>query len=80
METRGIPLDLILSSLYSDNYVVDWFDFVKTGLSTGWKISTIIEKIEAAFYDCELPEIGNNVIVKIRSLVDHITTDFKDSI
>jgi hypothetical protein len=31
-ETKGVPLDFILSSLDYEEYVIDWIEFVKTSI------------------------------------------------
>jgi hypothetical protein len=51
-ETLGIPLDLVVDSIYSNGMVIDWLDFVETARSVGWTLTRIFFKIETALDDC----------------------------
>jgi hypothetical protein len=43
-----------LKILNENDFVVDWLDFFKTGLSVGWTYETIFRKIEEGFVDNEM--------------------------
>src|ERR1035438_1594461 len=62
METMGIPLDLILEELRENEFVVDWIDFIKTGLVCGWSKKTILTRIEFPIREF----CGDEVFDKIR--------------
>lgn len=46
METRGIPLDIILEKLKDEDLLIDWKDFIDTAFEVGWSIKTIMSNIE----------------------------------
>lgn len=51
-ETLGIPLEMVVDSMYSNDMVIDWIDFVETAQSVGWTLTRIFFKIETALDDC----------------------------
>jgi hypothetical protein len=51
METKGVPLDFILSSLNCEEYVIDWIEFVETSIKHHWKLRGTLIKIESSIED-----------------------------
>ena len=51
METKGVPLDFILSSLPKEEYVIDWLDFILTSVQHNWKLRGTMKKIENSMND-----------------------------
>lgn len=51
VETKGVPLDFILSSLPNDEYIVDWLEFVLTSVQHNWKLRGTLIKIENSMLD-----------------------------
>lgn len=70
-ETNGVPLDIMIETLYNSGYIIDWYSFIKDALNIGWKKETIIKKIKYAFDDVEIQnsdDILKRVIQYIESL------------
>ena len=50
-ESKGIPLDFLLSSLPKDEYSVDWLEFIVTSVQHKWKLKGTLIKIENSLVD-----------------------------
>jgi len=62
METKGLPLDFMLSHLDKDEYVVDWLEFILTAEQHNWKLKGTLIKIENAMTDVYGSEYSDTVI------------------
>lgn len=51
MESKGLPLDFILSTLDKDEYSVDWLEFILTSIQHKWKLKGTLVKIENSLID-----------------------------
>ncbi|MFA5490727.1 MAG: hypothetical protein WC284_16225 [Candidimonas sp.] len=67
MQSQGINLIDILIHFDQCDYVVDWKDFFDYGIKYGWKISTIIAKIEEALVDHKGRSYASVVILRLKS-------------
>lgn len=48
-ESLGIPLEDALYEMYENDFVIDWLDFIETGLVCNWTLTTIFRRMEDAF-------------------------------
>ena len=78
METKGLPLDFILSSLDKEKYVVDWVDFIQTSLKHNWKIKGTFIKIENALIDVFGREYSNSIIERLEMYLLYIENKEKN--
>jgi hypothetical protein len=69
METRGLPLEIILMSLNKENYVIDWIDFVNTSIEHNWKIKGTLIKIENSLIDVYGRNEYSETVIKRLSLL-----------
>jgi hypothetical protein len=53
-DSLGIPLDLIVNSIYNNDMVIDWYEFYLTGISVGWTYERILIRIESSFDDNQI--------------------------
>ena len=51
METKGLPLDFLLSNLDREHYVVDWQEFIRTAQQHNWKLRGTLIKVENVLID-----------------------------
>ena len=65
-ESRGIPLDVIVGYLDSQNMVVDWIDFYERSLDCNWKIKSTVSKIERVLLDIKGKEYSDEVILRLK--------------
>jgi len=68
VDTKGIPLDFLLSSLKEKDYVIDWIEFVNTSLEHNWKLKGTIIKIEQALIDIYGREYTDIIVRKLKDL------------
>lgn len=68
-ETNGIPLDILIETLYNSGYVIDWITFINDALNVKWKKETIFKKIKYAFDDIDI-ENKENTLDKISTYLD----------
>lgn len=71
-EALGVPLDIILEHLQTQNQVVDWVDFIITSLDHGWQIKTTMNKIEYTISDVYGKKYCEEVMVRIKWYVTTI--------
>lgn len=62
----GIPVDLTVDYLRSQNMVIDWEEFVKKALDNHWKPSTIVERICECF-----PNLRETIELLVKACVAH---------
>ena len=48
---------MLVDSMYTNDLVIDWIEFVETARSVGWKTPTILMKVENALEDCGIDPI-----------------------
>jgi len=51
VDTYGIPLDIVLSTLEDRGMLPDWLDFYESALAAGWNPKNVITKLEMAIGD-----------------------------
>jgi len=56
-ETLGIPLEIIIDSLYNNEMVIDWVEFFETGLTSLWSYKRILHKIESGLIDNDIDPV-----------------------
>jgi hypothetical protein len=64
----GIPLDLVIDYLNSQDIVIDWVDYYKSCIDGGEKKRTILSKIENAVLDVFGKEYKDNIMPKFKPL------------
>lgn len=61
---------MLVDSMYTNDMVIDWIDFVETAKSVGWKTPTLLMKIENALVDCEIDPVP--IVDRVKQyIVDH---------
>lgn len=65
----GLPLDIIMSILEENNMIVDWIDFYQEGLKHGWKVKTLLNRIETAIGDYYEPVHKKEVMKRINFFI-----------
>ncbi len=65
VETKGVPLDFLLSSLDKDLYVVDWLEFILVSVQNNWKLKGTLLKIENSLIDVYGRDYSTPIIEKI---------------
>ena len=66
LETRGVPLEIIVDELEKSNYIVDWIDFYESSLKCGWNISTTLNKIECCLTDIKGKQYCDDVLLRLK--------------
>lgn len=61
VSSEGIPLEVILGDLDRKGCVIDWYDFWKESVSSGWNPRSTITKITTAVGDVQGPKIKEKV-------------------
>ena len=51
MESKGVPIDFLLSQLEKDIYVIDWLEFILISVQHKWKLKGTLKKIENSLND-----------------------------
>jgi len=72
VETKGVPLDFLLSSLDSDKYVVDWIEYIQTTQQHKWGLKGTMIKIENALIDVFGREQSNPIIERLEMYVIYL--------
>ena len=65
MDTKGVPLDFILTKLDKDEYVVDWLEFIRISKDSGWKLKGTLLKIEHSLIDVYGKDYSMEVMKRI---------------
>ena len=66
VETRGIPLEIIITVFDQQGLVIDWIDFYEQSQKCGWLIKTTINKIEAALLDTKGKEYTDIILDRLK--------------
>ena len=69
LESRGIPLEMALEYIDSQNGVVDWVEFIDTSLVIGWKLKSTINRIHTACVDVYGKEYAEQVVDRLKIYV-----------
>jgi hypothetical protein len=68
-DTHGVPLEIILDVFERKGIVIDWIEYTKDCIKSGWKLDTIIRKVEYPLADVHGNEYANEVITRIKQWV-----------
>lgn len=66
-ESKGVPLDFILSTLSKEEYVVDWLDFIVQSVQHKWKLKGTLVKIENSMIDVYGREYSTPIINQLKT-------------
>lgn len=64
MDTKGIPLEIILMSIDQNKYSIDWTEFIESTLRANWKIKSTLLKINNAVEDIYSKEYAEQVKIR----------------
>lgn len=67
-ETHGIPIDVIISLLYSKNIIPSWLDLYKDMIISGVKPTNALSKIEAAIIEGHSQELADYVVSQLNQI------------
>lgn len=70
VESRGVPLELIIQVFEEHGYVIDWLDFYQSCVDKGWNIKTTINKIEYSLMDVKGKEYTNEVLNRLKYCIN----------
>ena len=76
IETKGVPLDFILSILDNKIYVIDWLEFILTSTQHKWKLKGTLIKIENSMNDCYGREYSKPIIKELFNRCKPYLDDF----
>lgn len=65
METKGVPLDLMIMELKDKNYIIDWIEFIDTSLNHNWKINNTLTRIENVLIDIYDKKYSKEIMDKL---------------
>lgn len=65
VESRGIPLDIILIEFERNNLLVDWLDFFEQSQKGGWNTKTTLNKIRYALDEVKGKEYTEHVLMRL---------------
>ena len=68
VSTYGIPLDITISRLYREGYIIDWSDFYLSALREGWKERTTLEKIKKTVREVSGVPESETVVNRLKEL------------
>jgi len=74
METKGLPLDFILSILNKEEYRIDWLEFILTSVEHKWKLKGTMLKIENSMKDV----YGKEFTISIMEILNQRVEKFYD--
>ena len=66
MDTKGVPLDIIIQILDDRGYIVDWIDFYESSIKGGWTVVTSLNKIEYSLCNVKGKEHSDEVIKRLK--------------
>lgn len=66
VESRGVPLEIIVDYLDSQNMIVDWMDFYERSQKCNWNIKTTLNKIEVSLIDTHGKEYTEEVMKRLK--------------
>jgi alanyl-tRNA synthetase len=70
METKGLPLDFILSILNKEEYRIDWLEFILTSVEHKWKLPGTMLKIDNSMNDVYGKEFSYPIIKELNKRVE----------
>ena len=70
IESKGVPLDFILSSLDKNEYSIDWLDFIFTSVEHKWKLKGTLIKIENSLNDVYGREFSLPIIERLNQICE----------
>lgn len=70
VNSEGIALEEVLEALRQRGHVADWVGFVRECVAFGWGRSLILSRIEAAVGDVHGPVIREEVMTRLRRLLE----------
>lgn len=56
----------MIDQLYSNNFIIDWWDFFLTALDVGWTYERVFLRIESGFGDSQFD--GNTVTNRLKEM------------
>lgn len=66
IDTKGVPLEVIVSEFTEFGYVIDWIDFYESSIKSGWNMFTSLNKIEYSLSSVKGEEYSNRVMERLR--------------
>ena len=73
-ETRGIPLDIIITILNNHNMIIDWIDFYKSSINI-WPMKTTLAKIYSALLLTNDERYAKIIISKLQNYIQNENTN-----
>lgn len=75
-ESKGVPLDFLLSTLSKDEYVIDWLEFILVSVKHKWKLKGTLIKIENSMIDVYGREYSTPIIKEMYKQCEPFMYDF----
>jgi len=76
IETKGVPLDFLLSSISIEDYVIDWLEFILTSVQHKWKLKGTLIKIENSMNDVYGRNYSKPILEKLFKSCEKFLNDF----
>jgi hypothetical protein len=69
VESRGVPLDLMIEKFDEAGYTIDWIGFYEDAKKTGWNDKTILNRIKYALIDVYDKDYAEIVLEKLKKYI-----------
>ena len=80
MDTHGVPLELLIDSIYDKGSSVKWEEWILTALEHKWLVYQIMKKIESSlresFYFCRNEEAIQSILFSARVVICQNVPEF----
>lgn len=68
--SKGVPLEIVLTFFQSNNYVVDWCDYMVTAINDGHNPRTIRARIDSAVTDVYGKVYAGEVLARVDKVLE----------
>lgn len=69
IESLGVPIEETINKIYREDNLIDWYDFYRSGIKSGWGHKTIFDKIIYGFEESEYSHLKDDIIIRLRYIL-----------